>query len=78
MRRTRYDVFTKATTPRYVVLWDLHRQVIDCQQLVPAATSATQLRRQLHALWLTAGSRKAIQILGLFSRIVQGALPAGS
>jgi hypothetical protein len=37
MRRTRHDIFAKATTPRYIVIWDLHWQVIEVQRLEPAS-----------------------------------------
>ena len=36
MQRTRHNVFAKATTPRYVVVWSIHWQVIECQRLEPA------------------------------------------
>jgi hypothetical protein len=35
--RYTFPAFTKASTPRYVVLWDMHWHVIDCQRLEPAA-----------------------------------------
>lgn len=37
MGRYTFPAFTTATTPRYVVLWDLHWHVLDCQRLEPAA-----------------------------------------
>jgi hypothetical protein len=37
MSRYNFPVFNKALTPRYVVLWDLHWQLLDCQRLEPAA-----------------------------------------
>jgi hypothetical protein len=37
MRRTRHDVFAKASTTRYVVLWDMHRTVIECQRIAAGA-----------------------------------------
>jgi hypothetical protein len=37
MGRYTFPAFTTATTPRYVVMWDLHWHVIDCQRLAPAA-----------------------------------------
>jgi hypothetical protein len=37
MGRYTFPAFNKAPTPRYVVLWDMHWHVIDCQRLEPAA-----------------------------------------
>ena len=37
MGRYTFPAFNKAPTPRYVVLWDLHWHVIECQRLEPAA-----------------------------------------
>lgn len=40
MGRYRFPAFDTAQTPRYVVLWDLHWQVLDCRRLDPAADLA--------------------------------------
>jgi hypothetical protein len=37
MGRYRFPAFVKATTPRYVVLWDMHWHVIEYQRLEAAA-----------------------------------------
>jgi hypothetical protein len=37
MSRYRFPAYNKAPTPRYVVLWDLHWHVLDCQRLERAA-----------------------------------------
>jgi hypothetical protein len=37
MGRYTFPAFNTAPTPRYVVLWDLHWHVLDCQRLEPAA-----------------------------------------
>ena len=37
MGRYTFSAFNKAPTPRYVVVWDLHWLVIECQRLEPAA-----------------------------------------
>jgi hypothetical protein len=37
MGRYLYTAFDTATTPRYVVVWDLHWHVIDCQRLEPGS-----------------------------------------
>jgi hypothetical protein len=36
MGRYPFPAFNKAPTPRYVVVWDLHWHLIDCQRLEPA------------------------------------------
>jgi hypothetical protein len=43
MRRTRHDVFAKATTTRYVVLWDMFRTVIECQRIAAGSDLRTSL-----------------------------------
>jgi hypothetical protein len=35
--RYTFPAFAKAPTPRYVVVWDMHWHVLDCQRLEPAA-----------------------------------------
>jgi hypothetical protein len=37
MGRYTFPAYNKASTPRYLVLRDLQRQVIDCQRLEPGA-----------------------------------------
>jgi hypothetical protein len=37
MGRYTFPAFNASTSPRYVVLWDLHWHVLDCQRLEPAA-----------------------------------------
>lgn len=37
MGRYTFPAFNTASTPRYVVLWDLHWQVIECQRLGPTS-----------------------------------------
>ena len=37
MARYTFPAFTTSTTPRYVVLWDMHWHVLDCQRLEAAA-----------------------------------------
>jgi hypothetical protein len=37
MGRYTFSAFNKVPTPSYVVLWDLHWHVLDCQRLEPAA-----------------------------------------
>jgi hypothetical protein len=37
MGRYFFPAFNKATTPRYVVVYDLQWQILECQRLEPAA-----------------------------------------
>jgi hypothetical protein len=37
MARYRFIALSKATTPRYLVVWDLAWTLIDCQRLPPAS-----------------------------------------
>jgi len=37
MARYTFPVFDKASAPRYVVVWDLHWHVLECERLEPAA-----------------------------------------
>jgi hypothetical protein len=37
MGRYTFPAFVRATTPRYVVVWDMHWHVLECQCLEPAA-----------------------------------------
>ena len=37
MGRYTFPAYNKATTPRYVALWDMHWHVLECQRLEPAA-----------------------------------------
>lgn len=37
MGRYTFPAFATATTPRYIVLWELQWQLLDCQRLEPAA-----------------------------------------
>jgi hypothetical protein len=41
MARYTFPAFNTATTPRYVVLWDLQWRVLKCQRLEPAAAGRT-------------------------------------
>jgi hypothetical protein len=37
MARYQFPAFNRASTPRYIVLWDLQWQVLECERLEPAA-----------------------------------------
>jgi hypothetical protein len=37
MGRYTFPAFDNSATPRYVVVWDLHWRLIECQRLEPAA-----------------------------------------
>jgi hypothetical protein len=55
MARYRFPVYTKATTPRWVVVWSLQWQVIECQRLEPPAdlsgTMAATIERLAREGW---------------------------
>ena len=55
MGRYTFPAFNKAATPRYVVVWDLHWHVLDCQRLAPAAdlsgAMATAIERLAREGW---------------------------
>jgi hypothetical protein len=36
MAKYHHDVYAKSKTPRYIVLFDLHSKIIDCQRLEPS------------------------------------------
>jgi hypothetical protein len=60
MSRYTFPAFNRAPTPRYLVLWDLHWHVLDCQRLEPAAdlraATAGALERLERAGWQLEGS----------------------
>jgi hypothetical protein len=45
-----FPAFNKAPTPRYIVLWDLHWHVIDCQRLEPAADLSAAMAATIERL----------------------------
>ena len=45
MRRTRHDIYANAATKRYVVVWTIHWQVVECE---PVA-AGKDLRRAMAA-----------------------------
>jgi hypothetical protein len=60
MGRYTFPGFIKASTPRYVVLWDMHWHVIDCQRLQAAADLSSAMAAAIERLscqgWLAEGS----------------------
>jgi hypothetical protein len=60
MVRYTFPAFNKAPAPRYVVLWDLHWHVLDCQRLEPATdlsfAMATAIERLKADGWQPEGS----------------------
>ena len=60
MGRYTYPAFNKAPTPRYVVLWDMHWHVLDCQRLEPATDLSVAMAATIARLaadgWQAEGS----------------------
>jgi hypothetical protein len=60
MARYTFPAFNKAPTPRYVVLWDMHWHLLDCQRLEPAAdlsgAMAATIERLAGEEWQAEGS----------------------
>jgi hypothetical protein len=60
MGRYSFPAYDKATTPRYVVLWDLYWKVIECQCLEPGAELSTAMMTAIERLgaegWQAEGS----------------------
>jgi hypothetical protein len=60
MARYTFPAFKNASTPRYVVVWDMHWHVLDCQRLEPAAdlsgAMATAIERIEGEGWRPEGS----------------------
>lgn len=50
MGRYTFAAFDHASTPRYLVLWDLQWQVIECQRLAPAADLSGAMRATVERL----------------------------
>ncbi len=60
MPRYTFPAFNKASTPRYVVLWDLQWKLIDCQRLEPATDLSGAMTAAIERLdgegWQAEGS----------------------
>jgi hypothetical protein len=60
MARYNHNVYARANTPRYVVLFDLQWKVIECTRLEPAADLAKSMTASLQRLteegWLPEGA----------------------
>ena len=50
MGRYRFTAYNTAVTPRYVVLWDLHWQVLDCRPLGPQSDLSDAMAAAMHRL----------------------------
>jgi hypothetical protein len=50
MGRYTFSAFNPAPPPRYVVLWDLHWHVLDCQRLEPATDLSTAMAAAIDRL----------------------------
>jgi hypothetical protein len=60
MARYTFPAFNTATTPRYVVVWDMHWHVIECQRLEPATNLSVAMAAAIERLegegWQAEGS----------------------
>ena len=50
MGRYAFPAFTRAHTPRYLVLWDLHWHPLECQRLKPAVDLSKAMAATLERL----------------------------
>jgi hypothetical protein len=50
MARYQFPTFDKAPTPRWVVVWDLQWQLIECQRLEPAADLSSAMATTIDRL----------------------------
>jgi hypothetical protein len=50
MARYRFPAYHKASTPRYIVIWDLQWQVLECQRLEPAANLSDAMAATIERL----------------------------
>ena len=50
MSRYTFPAFVKAATPRYVVVWDLHWQVLECHRLESGEDLSGAMISAIHQL----------------------------
>ncbi len=50
MSRYRFPAFNMSTTPRYVVVWNLHWHVLECKRLAPAADLSGEMTAAIERL----------------------------
>lgn len=50
MGRYTFPAFKKASTPRYVVVWDMHWHILECQRLEPAADLSSAMAAAIERL----------------------------
>jgi hypothetical protein len=50
MARYTFPAFNTAATPRYVVVWNLHWQVLECERLEPAAALSSAMTMAIDRL----------------------------
>jgi hypothetical protein len=59
MPRYKFPAYNKSTTPRFIVLWDLQWQILNCQRLEPrsdlSAAMTTTLRQLETEGWQAEG-----------------------
>jgi hypothetical protein len=62
MPRYHHDVYTSANTPRFVVLFDLQWQIIECERLEPSADLRSAMTSTINRLvsdgWMLEGTVK--------------------
>ncbi len=64
MGRYTFPAFNKASTPRYVVLRDLHWHVLECQRLEPAADLVGAMTATITRLAADGGQAEGIAQYG--------------
>jgi hypothetical protein len=50
MSRYRFPAFNTSNRPRYVVVWDLHWQILECRRLEPAADLSVAIQAAIARL----------------------------
>jgi hypothetical protein len=62
MARYHHNVYTKAKTPRYCVIFDLQWQIVDCPQLEPSTDLRSAMTAAIDRLtsegWIAEGTSK--------------------
>jgi hypothetical protein len=50
MGRYKFIAYNRSATPRYIVVWSLQWQIIDCQRIEPHCDLSAAMARTLHQL----------------------------
>ena len=67
MSRYTFPAFNKSTRPRYVVLWDLHWHVLECQRLEPATDLSGAMATAISGWHAMAGGPRATPSMASYS-----------